>query len=319
MTPAIDWPTLDDLPPLPPAPGPRRKGATRITNIPPPVLDTLNAGRNETFTLVEWLAIDMPTLIAVACCDAGLDAHARQLSKAAADRRPLPFMQRLKGTAADLHSALAHSHAHASTLRQLAHHPSDMVRAWLGLAHGLDQGRDLHARLRTARLFAADRSQAGRECAWDALRPHLAADLPRAITLLAPWVLDPDANIRRCAIEATRPRGVWCTHIEALKNDPSQAEPLLNAVRSDPSRYVLASAANWVNDASKSQPEWAKRLCSQWSKESKTTHTTWLVARALRTIAKEQAKPPRPTKPAPRADAPAKAPRKKPHPPKTRP
>jgi 3-methyladenine DNA glycosylase AlkC len=314
MTPGIDWSALDGLPPLPPAPGPRRTGATRIANIPPPVLNALNAGRDETITLVEWLAIDIPTLIAVACRDAGLGAHASQLSKAAADRHQSPFMQRLKGAAAGLHSALAHSRADASTLRHLAHHPSDMVRAWLGLAHGLDQGRDLHARLHTARLFAADRSAAVRECAWDALRPHLAADLPRAFTLLASWVLDPDANIRRCAIEATRPRGVWCTHIETLKDDPSPAEPLLNAVRSDPSRYVLASAANWINDASKSQPEWAKRLCARWSKDSKTTHTTWLVTRALRTIAKEQAqkqaKPSRRAKPTPPAGAQAKTPRK---------
>jgi 3-methyladenine DNA glycosylase AlkC len=290
-----------------------------MANIPPPVLDALNAGRDETITLVEWLAIDIHSLIAVACRDAGLGTHAPQLSKAAADRRHSPFMQRLKGTAADLYSALAHSRADASTLRHLAHHPSDMVRAWLGLAHGLDQGRNLHERLPTARLFAADRSAAVRECAWDALRPHLAADLPRAITPLGAWVRDPDANIRRCAIEATRPRGVWCSHIEALKDDPSQAEPLLHAVRSDPSRYVLASAANWINDASKSQPEWAKRLCARWSKESKTTHTAWLVARALRTIAKQETKPGPPAKPAPHGGAPAKPPRKKPRPPKARP
>ena len=42
---------------------PRRKGSLRMADIPLDVLKALNEGREETITLVEWLAIDMPTLL----------------------------------------------------------------------------------------------------------------------------------------------------------------------------------------------------------------------------------------------------------------
>ena len=44
-------------------PGSRRKGASRRADIPAAVLSALNEGRDETVTLVEWLAIDMATLV----------------------------------------------------------------------------------------------------------------------------------------------------------------------------------------------------------------------------------------------------------------
>ena len=42
---------------------PRRKGAIRRSAIPPDILLALNEGREETITLVEWLAIDMRHLL----------------------------------------------------------------------------------------------------------------------------------------------------------------------------------------------------------------------------------------------------------------
>ena len=52
----------------------RRKGASRIADIPPDVLAALNRGELETVTLVEWLAIDMQTLLRHALDDVGRDA-----------------------------------------------------------------------------------------------------------------------------------------------------------------------------------------------------------------------------------------------------
>ena len=126
-----------------------------------------------------------------------------------------------------------------------------------------------------------------REIAWDSFRPYVAADLDQALTLLEGWVRDPDPNIRRCAVEGARPRGVWTAHIVALKEEPERGLPLLEPVRSDPSRYVQRAVANWLNDASKSQPDWVKAVCGRWTKESPSRETAWTVEHALRTLRKQ--------------------------------
>jgi 3-methyladenine DNA glycosylase AlkC len=125
-----------------------------------------------------------------------------------------------------------------------------------------------------------------RECAWAAFRPSLARELPRGLAELAPWVVDQDENIRRCAIEGTRPRGVWTKSIPALLEQPELGEALLDQVKSDPSRYVQNAVANWINDGSKSRPDWAESICRRWEATSSTPATTYIVRRGLRTINK---------------------------------
>jgi len=61
---------------------------------------------------------------------------------------------------------------------------------------------------------------------------------------------------------------------------------LLLPVRSDPSRYVQNATANWLNDASKSRPEWVRDVCERWARESPTKETGYIVRRALRTLRK---------------------------------
>ena len=145
----------------------------------------------------------------------------------------------------------------------------------------------LDARLEAARRFAADRNGSVRECAWDSFRPYLANELSRGLKLLEPWVEDLDPNIRRCAVEGTRPRGVWTAHIEALKRDPELGLAILEPVRSDPSRYVQRAVANWLNDASKSRPDWTLSVCKRWTEGSATKETAWIVHHALRTLRKK--------------------------------
>jgi 3-methyladenine DNA glycosylase AlkC len=140
--------------------------------------------------------------------------------------------------------------------------------------------------LEKVRRFAADPHFGVREIAWLAVRDAVAADLEMALELLRPWVLDADPNLRRFASEVTRPRGVWCVHLDALKINPEPGLQLLEALRADPSRYVQNSVANWLNDAAKSRPDWVIERCACWQMESPEKSTDYICRRGLRTLQK---------------------------------
>ena len=264
----------------------RRRGASRMADIPPDVLAGLNEGRLETVTLVEWLAIDMAELLGNVAAAVGLEDEREALVEQARALAGQGVTRRLRGIGQALHGALAGHPSGAQVLGALATHPSDMVRAWAAFVVAADETLDLAERLERMRPFAADGSMAVRECAWDAFRPYVAAELDRGLELLREWVADDDENIRRCAIEGPRPRGVWTAHIEALKRDPARGLPLLEPVRSDPSLYVRRAVGNWLNDASKSDPGWTESVCARWLAESPTAETRWIVNHALRTLRK---------------------------------
>lgn len=260
-----------------------RKGARRRSEIPSHVLTVLNNGELATVNLVETLAIDMAVLVREVFRRLGQETLAEQLESAARSLADQGIMQRLVGLGQAIDAGLS-GRAGKQTLEQLATHASDTVRSWACFAAQSKPSQPLVSRLTAARRFAADPHFGVRECAWMSVRPYFADELPQAIDLLQPWAIDPDPNVRRFAVESTRPRGVWCAHLGALKADPQPAACLLESVRSDSSRYVQASVANWLNDASKSQAAWVQKLCRRWQKESPTRETAWIVKRALRSI-----------------------------------
>ena len=104
--------------------------------------------------------------------------------------------------------------------------------------------------------------------------------------ILSKWTNNEDENIRRFASEATRPRGVWCEHIEELKQNPELGLTILEPLKSDKAKYVQDSVGNWLNYASKTQPDFVKNLCEKWKKESPTKETAYIIKKALRTIEK---------------------------------
>ncbi len=269
-----------------PAPAVPRKGARRMADIPPAIMADLNAGRIETVSLVEWLAIDHAALLQAALADAGLRDPAGPLARlqTVADAG---IMTRTMAIGQGIYDAIAADAKRGpAVLNALATHRCDVVRSWAACAYAADPKPTLAERLTTARRFAADPHMGVRELAWISFRPHLAKELDSGLRLLAPLAHDADPNVRRFASEATRPRGVWSNHIARLKADPHLGEPILEPLRSDHARYVQNSVANWINDASKSRPEWARQICRRWSRESKTPETAYIVRRALRTLTK---------------------------------
>jgi 3-methyladenine DNA glycosylase AlkC len=161
---------------------------------------------------------------------------------------------------------------------------SDSARCWAAYLLGFDAYLSIDEKLQRLQAFAADEHFGVREIAWLAVRSDIIKHLPEALSILEGWTKNNDENIRRFASEATRPRGVWCAHISALKKQPELAQNLLEPLKSDPAKYVRDSVGNWLNDASKDQPDWVKRICYRWQNETDTKETAYIIKRALRTI-----------------------------------
>jgi 3-methyladenine DNA glycosylase AlkC len=269
---------MDELPNV------SRKGARRRSEVPPEVLAALNRGEIATVNLVEWLALDQRQLVRHVLPLVGLAKVAPGLI-AALDAEPKPSaMQYLRVIGRELAALIKPAASSRSAFAKLAGHRSDVVRSWAAFVVAYRPDLSLEARLSPIRPLAADAHFGVREAAWMAVRPAIAAELEPAIPLLSAWSSDGDANLRRFASEVTRPRGVWCSHLTRLKVEPQLALPILEPLRSDDSKYVRDSVGNWLNDASKSQPDWVRRLTRRWQRESKTPETAYIVKRALRTI-----------------------------------
>jgi 3-methyladenine DNA glycosylase AlkC len=264
----------------------RRKGSPNTAGVPAEVRRLLDAGLIEAVNLSEWLVVDQASLAGHVLPDLGLGASVPDVADALRQLDKPTTPKRIAAVAGVLSRALPSRRAFDKALNALQSHRSDVVRTWGCHLIGLRTALTLAEKLQLIRPFAADPNMGVRECAWMAVREDIATQLSDAIRLLEPFVREADPNLRRFATEATRPRGVWCRHIHALRDDPALGLPLLEPVRSDAARYVQNSVANWLNDASKSQPDWVRQLCRHWERESPTPETAWISRRALRTLTK---------------------------------
>lgn len=248
--------------------------------IPRARLHALDRGHEACRTLGEWLAVDMATLLDELGVEVGQERALAPIADQLRSDPSIGVTRRLAMIGEGLHAALG---ANGPGFERVAVHRSDVVRQWACYAIGAAE-MPLSERLERLLSFAADRNMTVRECAWMVLRPSLARDLEHGIRLLEPLVRHADPNIRRFAVEVSRPRSVWGRHLEALKRRPQIGVRLLDPVRSDPSLYVRRAVANWLNDASKSTPHWVSGLCTGWMRERPTPETSWIVRRALRTM-----------------------------------
>jgi 3-methyladenine DNA glycosylase AlkC len=241
--------------------------------IPTDILDELNAGIRQTGNLAEGLAVDFVALMAIAVPDVPEAA----LNRLIVDSPSITERMRIAGE-------LMLEHVGLDALDSLVDHRADTVRGWAAYMIGLASGLSLSERFKLIRPLADDPHFGVREWAWMPLRPHIAADVGRAIRSLEPWVHEDSAFLRRFAVEATRPRGVWTEHIAELKENPRLGLPLLKPLRADPTKYVQDSVSNWLNDAAKSQPDLVRDLVDGWADGCDDRNTLRICRRAIRSL-----------------------------------
>ncbi|KLV21861.1 DNA alkylation repair protein [Bacillus altitudinis] len=264
-----------------------RKGARKGTDIPHDVLFLLNQGKIESVNLTEWLAVNHMTLLRHVLPSVGLDHHLDGLTSKITQQKAESGMKaiRLIGQLLDERLQKENGEKQAEVLQAFTHHVSDSVRCWAAYMNK-QRLSTLEEKLVYIQPFAADHHFGVREIAWMSVRESLTDQLDQSIEHLTAWAKSKDENIRRFSVEAIRPRGVWTKHMESLKQEPMRARPILDLLKSDPSTYVQDSVGNWLNDASKTQPNWVINLCEQWLKDSDTKATRRIVKKAKRTIVK---------------------------------
>jgi 3-methyladenine DNA glycosylase AlkC len=264
----------------------KRKGARSIKEIPAEIIQQLNTGKIETANLVEWLAIDARKL---------LENLLNEWGKIHFLQPILSDVENLKKqTINTVNEAIgvglfkqAKAHKDDEILKKMANHPSDSVRCWATYTIGKNPNLSVAEILEAIKPFAADTHFGVREIAWLSVRPVIAKNLEESLVILEKWTTSDSENVRRFASEATRPRGVWCEHIEVLKKNPALALRILEPLKNDLTKYVQDSVGNWLNDASKTQPQFVIELCQKWQKNSPTKATDYIIKKALRSISKK--------------------------------
>lgn len=251
-----------------------RKGFTRTADIPADILQALSQGEIQSATLAEGLALNQLQLLRTVFPDLS-----QQAIKAAEAACQLGILKQMNAMGALLFNELG-----TEGIDRCQVHYSDTVRGWACFMIGKQSEIALDRRLDSIKALADDPHFGVREWAWMAVRPHLVEDLVATIDYLTAWTGLPSERLRRFACESIRPRGVWCAHITALKQQPALALSILSPLRSDPSRYVQDSVANWLNDAAKEQPVWVSHLCEQWLQHAPSDATSYICQRALRSL-----------------------------------
>lgn len=263
----------------------KRKGARSTKDILSAILQQLNRGEIETANLVEWLAVDQKIL---------LESLLIQNNRIHYLSTVLNEIDKLKKqTVNTINEAIGTTLFHLTSanndfdfLTTMSNHKADLVRCWATYTIGKNNSLSIEETLDKIQPFAADTHFGVREICWIAVRPKLTQDIQKSIDILSHWAKNKDENIRRFSTESIRPRGVWCEHIEELKQHPELATPILEKLKSDNAKYVQDSVGNWLNDASKSNAQFVIDICQRWENESNTKETKYIVKKAMRTLNK---------------------------------
>lgn len=143
--------------------------------------------------------------------------------------------------------------------------------------------------LEELRPMAADASSmVGEAVQAFGLRPQAEALGPDIVQDLLDWTRDPSPTVRRAAVEALRPRGVWVKHLSWSVAAPALMLPIIEALRGDTSRYVANAVGNALNDISKKKPELVLEVAARWQEEGEVgLFQEHIIRKALRTMVKD--------------------------------
>ncbi len=232
------------------------------------IIDQINAGERESSNLMEFLSADFQKILQKTVPEFEFPKQALDVG----------ITKKHKIIAENLNTQFGFK-----IFDKLEGHKSDILR---GLASYLigEQDISFKEKLTLSETLANDSNSGVREWAWIAIRDDFSSNLEENIRLVIPWTASDKENIRRFASEMSRPRGVWCSHITKLRENPKIGLKILEPLKSDPAKYVQLSVGNWLNDAGKDHPDWVISLCTKWKKESATKETEKICKRALRNL-----------------------------------
>lgn len=113
------------------------------------------------------------------------------------------------------------------------------------------------------------------------LNAHEGATLER----MQDWTNDENYHVRRLVSEGTRPKLPWG---QSVKLTSAQTLPLLDKLHADPTRYVVRSVANHLNDITKFAPDAVLGQLAGWSASTMQSpkELQWMTKHALRSLVK---------------------------------
>lgn len=119
-----------------------------------------------------------------------------------------------------------------------------------------------------------------------ALRDFLNSFPKETLAAVEEWSKDKNYHVRRLASEGTRPFLPWASKVTI---DPKRMLPILDRLHSDPTRYVVRSVSNHMNDLAKIEPKSTIALLKKWQKAKQLTEKDlqFLINHSLRTLIKE--------------------------------
>ncbi|MDR2736540.1 MAG: DNA alkylation repair protein [Gracilibacteraceae bacterium] len=118
-----------------------------------------------------------------------------------------------------------------------------------------------------------------------AVRPFIINHEERMMAQMYAWSKHENEHVRRLASEGCRPQLPWGRALARFKEDPGPVLPILEQLKDDPSLTVRRSAANNLNDISKTHPELVAKLAKEWY--GKNELSDWTVKHGCRTLLKK--------------------------------